>query len=43
VLELLDVRIGGPVDAGAFVYKPAADGLIDLTEDHVKGMGLMRP
>jgi hypothetical protein len=43
VLELLDVRIGGPVDAGAFVYKPAADGLIDLTEDHVKGMGLMQP
>lgn len=43
VLELQDVRIGGPVDAGAFVYKPAAEGLIDLTDAHVKGMSLFRP
>jgi len=42
VLELMDVRIGGPVDTAAFVYKPAAEGLIDLTEDHVKSLRLMR-
>ena len=43
VLELFDVQIGGPVDATAFVYKPAAEGLIDLTDGYVQGLGPMRP
>jgi hypothetical protein len=43
VLDLQEVRIGGPVDAGAFVYRPAAEGLIDMTDAHVAGLGLMRP
>lgn len=42
VLELLDVRIGGPIDAGKFVYKPAAEGLVDMTDMHVAGLGLLR-
>ena len=43
VLELYDVRMGEPVDAAAFVYKPAIDGLIDLTETRVKHLAPMRP
>ncbi len=43
VLELDDVRLGGPVDASAFVYKPATDGLIDLTDTYTAVLGLMRP
>jgi hypothetical protein len=43
VLDLQEVRVGGPVDAGAFVYRPAAEGLIDMTEAHVAGLGLLRP
>jgi hypothetical protein len=43
VLELYDVRLGEPVDAAAFVYKPAIDGLIDLTETRVKHLTPMRP
>ncbi len=43
VLELEDVRINGPVDAGAFVYRPAAEGLIDLTEPHVASLTPLRP
>ena len=43
VLDLQEVRINGPVDAGAFVYRPAAEGLIDMTDAHVAGLGLMRP
>ncbi|MFM8802304.1 MAG: hypothetical protein ACKOK8_00060, partial [Planctomycetia bacterium] len=43
VLELYDVRIGEPVDAAAFVYKPAIEGLIDLTDTHVKAVGPLRP
>jgi hypothetical protein len=43
VLDLQEVRVGGPVDAGAFVYRPAAEGLIDMTDAHVAGLGLMRP
>lgn len=43
VLELSDVQIGGPVDATAFVYRPALEGLIDLTENYVQGLQPMRP
>lgn len=43
VLELYDVRLGEPVDAAAFVYKPAIEGLIDLTDNRVKYLAPMRP
>ena len=43
VLDLQEVRVGGSVDAGAFVYRPAAEGLIDMTDAHVAGLGLLRP
>ena len=43
VLELYDVRLGEPVDAAAFVYKPAIEGLIDLTETRVKHLAPLRP
>lgn len=43
VLELYDVRLGEPVDAAAFVYKPAIDGLVDFTETRVKHLTPMRP
>jgi hypothetical protein len=43
VLELYDVRLGEPVDAAAFVYKPAIEGLVDFTETRVKHLVPMRP
>jgi hypothetical protein len=43
VLELYDVHLGEPVDATAFVYKPAIDGLIDVTEQHLKELTPPRP
>ena len=43
VLDLQDVQLGGPVDAGGFVYKPAAEGLVDMTDAHVAGLSLLRP
>lgn len=43
VFELYDVRIGEPVDATAFVYKPALTGLIDVTEQHLKELTPPRP
>ncbi len=43
VLELYDVRLGEPVDAAAFVYKPAIEGLQDFTETRVKHLTPMRP
>ena len=44
VMELYEVRLGEPVDAAAFVYKPAAeDGLLDLTDAHVKSLAPLRP
>ena len=43
VLELYDVRMGEPVDAAAFVYKPATEGLVDLTETAVKLVAPLRP
>ena len=43
VLELYEVRLGEPVDAAAFVYKPAIDGLVDLTDTRVKFLTPLRP
>ncbi|NDC64878.1 MAG: hypothetical protein EBZ59_13070 [Planctomycetia bacterium] len=43
VMELYDVRIGDPVDAAAFVYKPATEGLIDVTETALKLVAPLRP
>lgn len=43
VFELYDVQLGEPVDATAFVYKPAIDGLIDVTEQHLKDLTPLRP
>jgi outer membrane lipoprotein-sorting protein len=42
VLDLHDIEVGGPVDATAFFYQPATEGLIDITDMQVKGLGLMR-
>jgi len=43
VLELHDLEVNGPVDAAAFLYRPAADGLMDVTEQQVKGLAPQRP
>ncbi|RLT15251.1 MAG: hypothetical protein DWI25_02805 [Planctomycetota bacterium] len=43
VLELYDVHIGEPVDASAFVYKPATEGLIDCTDTIVNQLLPLRP
>lgn len=43
VMELYDVQIDGPIDASAFVYRPAIEGLIDVTDGYVKHLGPLRP
>jgi hypothetical protein len=43
VLELYEVRIGDPVDATAFVYKPATEGLIDTSDAFSNGLSPLRP
>lgn len=43
VLELFDVRLGEPVDAAAFVYRPSTKGLVDMTDMHVKYLAPLRP
>lgn len=43
VLEMYEVRLDEPVDAAAFVYKPATEGLIDVTESHVQRLTPLRP
>jgi hypothetical protein len=43
VLEFYDVRMGEPVDATAFVYKPATEGLMDVSEDYCRGLRRLRP
>lgn len=35
MMELYDVRIGEPVDVSAFVYKPATEGLSDITDGYL--------
>jgi hypothetical protein len=43
VLELYEVRVGDPVDATAFVYKPATEGLMDVSENYAKSLQSLRP
>ena len=43
VLELYDIQLGGPVDASAFVYRPAIEGLIDITDGYVSSLTPLRP
>jgi hypothetical protein len=43
ILELYDVQIDGPVDASAFVYRPAIEGMIDVTDGYVQHIGPLRP
>ena len=35
MMEFYDVRIGDPVDVSAFVYKPATEGLTDITDAYM--------
>ena len=43
VLEFYDVRIGDAVDASAFVYKPAMEGLNDITDGYIPQVFPLRP
>jgi hypothetical protein len=43
VLDIDEPQLGGPIDAAAFFYQPATTGLMDVTEQHVKSLSLMRP
>ena len=43
VLDLLDIEVGGRIDAANFFYKPAGVGLMDVTEQHVKTLRMWRP
>lgn len=42
VFELFDVEIDGAVEPASFFYQPAATGLMDVTEQHVKTLTLFR-
>ncbi|HBU38674.1 MAG TPA: hypothetical protein DEB70_12845 [Planctomycetaceae bacterium] len=42
ILELYEVRLGEPIDSAAFVYKPSAEGLLDVTEQFVRGIQPLR-
>jgi hypothetical protein len=42
VMELYDVQLDGPVDASAFVYRPALEGMIDITDGSIKHLGPLR-
>ena len=42
VMDLHDVELNGSVDATAFFYQPATEGMIDITEMYVNGLGLLR-
>lgn len=43
VLEIYDVRLNEPVDSAAFVYRPSAEGLVDVTDTFVKHTHPLRP
>jgi len=43
VFELFDIEIDGHVEPASFFYQPAVTGLMDVTEQHVKTLGLFRP
>ncbi|MFM7076834.1 MAG: hypothetical protein ACKO3G_12315 [Planctomycetaceae bacterium] len=42
-LEFYDVRIGDPVDVSGFFYRPATEGLTDITETYVPSLFPLRP
>ena len=42
VMDLHDVELNGSVDATVFFYQPATEGMIDITEMYVNGLGLLR-
>lgn len=43
VVDLVDIELNGPVDAATFFYQPAAEGLIDITANHVNMLAPLRP
>jgi hypothetical protein len=43
VIDLLEIELDGPVDAAAFFYQPAGEGLIDITAHHVQSLAPLRP
>jgi hypothetical protein len=43
VVDLLEIELDGPVDAAAFFYQPATEGLIDVTNHHVQTLAPLRP
>jgi hypothetical protein len=43
VVQMLEIELNGPVDPAAFFYQPASDGLIDVTINHCKTLGKLRP
>ena len=43
MLEFYDIRIGEPVDVSAFVYKPATEGLTDITDLYIPQVVPLRP
>ena len=42
ILELYEVRLGEPIDSAAFVYKPSAEGLRDVTEQFIQKIRPLR-
>lgn len=42
MMEMYDVSIGDPVDVSAFVYKPAMEGLNDITDQYLPGVQPLR-
>jgi len=42
VMDFHDAEINGPVDATAFFYQPAIEGMVDVTDMTVSALGLMR-
>jgi len=43
LVEFHDVHVGGTIDASAFVYRPAAEGLIDETAVFLESVHPLRP
>jgi len=43
VIDLLEIELDGTVDATAFFYQPATEGLIDITVHHVQSLAPLRP
>jgi len=43
VVDLLEIELNGSVDAAAFFYQPATEGLIDVTNQLVNQLAPLRP